>query len=381
MDQQLLTSSILPTEQETLNSPLFSSSIQQSNNSDCSVAPASSPSSSSSLVYSQEVDEIVNLTNLLYQPAEVPCNNSSEVAEIAFDLLSSLPSSPSLSHSSSGVPSPSTMQFPPRYHYEPLPSIDTLSTDSLDSPHLAPIKKPFSFIPQQQSQPLSLPSFSPLPFRSHLQTPPHHSIPIPSIPSPQSPPSSPSHSPKRNKKNYTKEFNTRFHELLNHNEDAANQWHLYAQKYKARCTIKRSPCIKVSRGFCASYGSEFNELAKEERYGALGTRTECECGHKAAPLILPSSSSSIPAASSSSSPSSPAQRKQRTTVRPSPYPTSSHSRANPSTPQEIELPDSPQQDQPTPVCVFVSSLLLLITFPRFSLSFSVRYIFFFCLFY
>jgi len=165
---------------------------------------------------------------------------------------------------------------------------------------------------------------------------------------PPSPPRSPSPSNKRPKKNFTKEFSDRFHALLDHNEDACRQWQVYAQKHKNLCTIRRPPCIKVLRGFCASYGHEFTELACDEKYGALGTRTECMCRHKPMPL---SSSPRVPSPLESPPSLGPA-RTTRTHAHASPY--SPHDQYNymmsssSSSKEEMELPLSPPRSPASP---------------------------------
>jgi hypothetical protein len=269
------------------------------------------------------VDELIDLTNLLYQQEEGTEEVQDKVAELATCLKNSLPSSPSQAQAES-VPSPSSAMQ--------LPSINSLSTEipALQNQLLPPItnnavKKQYPFYPSpaqlapQPTQPsLILPS---LPHSNPTQQRrPARAEPV----SPYSSPcSSPPPSPKRCKKNYTKEFNVRFHNLLSKNEHASNEWHIYSQRHKGKCTIKRAPCIKVSRGFCASYGQEFTDLAKEEKYGALGTRTECACRHKPAPLC-----STGPA------------RKQRQPARSIPYPEPVQNQS-PGTPQDLELPSTP----------------------------------------
>lgn len=309
---------------------------------------ASNPQGYNNADISSSVDDLIDLTNWFYSNADTS-NNTQEVAELATSLKNSLPSSPP-------QPESPTMQRP-----EQLPGISSLSGElsaSLQAQLLAPlssVKKQYPFYPSpSQRAPApqasstassvvlpSLPSLSSLPSLASRPTPqqPQRQTRVP-VPSPESSPcSSPPPSPKRNKKNYTKEFNLKFHELLNNNEQASNEWHLYAQRHKGKCTIKRAPCIKVSRGFCASYGQEFAYLAKEEKYGALGTRTECACMHKPAPLA-----SSGPA------------RKQRQSARAAPYPASS-SQSAPGTP-DLELPTTPA-DAPSPlVCSSTFSFLI-----------------------
>jgi hypothetical protein len=267
-------------------------------------------------------DELVEITKQLFNnehQEDLDSTDSTGLAEFFEEFQSTLPSTPPQQES--------TMNC---HHYQ-LPSIRSFNVHQ--SQYLAPygLVKPESvYHPCRPSLPpaptsVSLPSISlPSLTRSSSFSPSLCNSLPPRIPSPASPCSSPE-SPKRNKKNYTKEFNVRFHDLLDKNQDAANEWHRYSQRHKTKCTIKRAPCIKVSRGFCASYGREFTEFAKEEKYGALGTRTECLCQHRPVPLR----------SSSSSSGSGPAaMRNKRPSVRNAPYPEPT---STPSTP-DVELP-------------------------------------------
>eukprot|EP00026_Physarum_polycephalum_P007308 Phypoly_transcript_07367.p1 GENE.Phypoly_transcript_07367~~Phypoly_transcript_07367.p1 ORF type:complete len:361 (+),score=59.75 Phypoly_transcript_07367:91-1173(+) len=317
--------------------PVLASTLGLPQAYDCSTpltspVPTAQPAPSPSASPCSEVDQLVDLVSYFNQQEEPSSEASQQVAELASTLQSSLPSSPSQPPDS------------PLMHRTQLPSISSLSEE------LHAVKKQYSssyFSPASSRIPV-LPSLS-LPSISRSAPSFTKQPEVVSVPSPESDPcaSPPLSSPKqRSKKNYTKEFNIRFHDLLNNNEHASNEWHLYAQRHKGKCTIKRAPCIKVSRGFCASYAHEFSDLAKEERYGALGTRTECGCMHKPQPL----SSSSGPA------------RKQRQSARITPYP--SQQTSSPSTP---ELP-STEPSSPL-VCVPSHTSLSLLSHQLSSVSY------------
>lgn len=300
-----------------------------------------------------DVGALIDLVAYFNQQEEPSTEESKQIELLANNLQSTIPSSPSQPYS------------PPMRRTEQLPGISSLSAEisSIQAQLFsAPVKKQYpsySSASQRVPEPVVLSSMPHLP--SLPRTPaPQQSKPsrVNFSPEPESSPCpSPPLSPKRSKKNFTKVFNLRFHDLLNNNDHASSEWHLYAQRHKNRCTIKRAPCIKVSRGFCASYGQEFTELAKEEKFGALGTRTECGCMHKPQPLV------------SGSGPS----KKQRQSTRSAPYPAQAQTRS-PSTPQEPELPSTPAADPPSSplVCPSTSSffdfsipfVLILIIFCR-----------------
>jgi len=294
--------------------PLLASTFGFPQAYDCTTTPLPSQTLRTSFVHSSsscsEADALIDLVSYFNQQEEPSSEASHQVAELASTLQSSLPSTP--------IQAPDS----PMQRTQQLPSISL--SGELASPET--VKKQYSssyFSPSASSLRLPvLPSLS-LPPLSRSAPVITKQPEIVSVPSPESDPcaSPPLSSPKqRSKKNYTKEFNLRFHDLLNNNEIASNEWHLYAQRHKGKCTIKRAPCIKVSRGFCASFAHEFTDLAKEEKYGALGTRTECGCMHKPQPL----SSSSGPA------------RKQRQPARTTPYAPQQQT-SSPSTP---ELPSA-----------------------------------------
>jgi hypothetical protein len=150
------------------------------------------------------------------QQEEPSSEASDKVAELASTLQSSLPSTP--------IQAPDS----PMQRTQQLPSISL--SGELASPET--VKKQYSssyFSPSASSLRLPvLPSLS-LPPLSRSAPVITKQPEIVSVPSPESDPcaSPPLSSPKqRSKKNYTKEFNLRFHDLLNNNELASNEWYI-----------------------------------------------------------------------------------------------------------------------------------------------------------